>query len=104
MPIAYNYEPGHRRLQHMVATTSAGRTMMDNSYVYEKVNNILELKNMAPVPSSNLMGGASEYHYSYDDLYRLTGASGSFTGSNQEHHYRQARKSQNPAAKPFRYR
>jgi hypothetical protein len=71
----------------MTATTAAGRTMMDNSYVYDKVNNILELKNTAPVPAANLMGGASAYRYSYDDLYRLNETAGSYTGSNQEHRY-----------------
>jgi hypothetical protein len=71
----------------MVAKTSSGRAMMDNSYAYDKVNNILSLKNAAPVPTSNLMGGASEYHYSYDDLYRLTEAQGTFRGSNHQHRY-----------------
>jgi RHS repeat-associated protein len=83
----YNYEPERRRLSNMVAKTNAGRIMMDNVYGYDKVNNILSLKNNAPIPSSNLMGGSSEYTYSYDDLYRLTTASGTFKGSNETHRY-----------------
>ncbi len=83
----YSYEPKRRRLSNMTAKTAAGRAMMDNSYGYDAVNNILSLKNNAPVPNSNLMGGSSEYSYEYDDLYRLTSAEGKFTGSNHEHRY-----------------
>jgi hypothetical protein len=56
----------------MTAETTAKRLFMDNTYTYDKVNNILELKNNAAIPASNLMGGSSEYSYEYDDLYRLT--------------------------------
>ncbi len=84
----YLYEDDRRRLAHMTAKTAAGRSMMDNAYTYDKVNNILNLKNNAPVPSPNLMGGSSEYSYEYDDLYRLTDAKGSFKASNEEHRYK----------------
>jgi RHS repeat-associated protein len=83
----YNYEPDRRRLKNMTAQTSAKRLFMDNVYTYDKVNNILNLTNNAPVPTPNLMGGSSEYNYSYDDLYRLTSASGSFKGANDDHAY-----------------
>jgi RHS repeat-associated protein len=83
----YNYEPERRRLQNMTAQTSAKRLFMDNVYTYDKVNNILSLDNKAPVPASNLMGGASSYTYSYDDLYRLTSAEGSYKGANDEQNY-----------------
>lgn len=83
----YNYEPDRRRLKNMTAHTKAKRLFMDNTYTYDKVNNILSLENKAPVPSSNLMGGASSYSYDYDDLYRLTNAEGSYKGSNEEHSY-----------------
>lgn len=83
----YSYEPERRRLKNMTAKTAAGRVMMDNEYGYDKVNNILSLTNNAPIPASNLMGGASAYVYEYDDLYRLTEASGSFKSSNDEHRY-----------------
>ncbi|MCX2739501.1 SpvB/TcaC N-terminal domain-containing protein [Pontibacter anaerobius] len=83
----YSYEADRRRLQNMVARTAKGRAMMDNVYGYDKVNNILSLKNNAPVPGSSLMGGSSSYSYTYDELYRLTEAIGSFKGSNEEHRY-----------------
>jgi len=83
----YNYEVDRRRLKTMTAQTAAKRSFMDNVYTYDKVNNILNLKNNAPVPATNLMGGLSEYNYSYDDLYRLTSASGSYKGANDDEVY-----------------
>lgn len=83
----YSYEADRKRLQNMTARTAAKRLFIDNTYTYDKVNNILSMENNAPVPASNLMGGASEYTYEYDDLYRLTSASGSYKGSNDNHTY-----------------
>ena len=83
----YSYEEDRRRLKTMVAETADNRKMMDNVYTYDKVNNILRLQNNAEIPSSNLMGGQTEYTYEYDDLYRLTSATGSHLGSNHENRY-----------------
>jgi len=87
----YTYEPDRRRLQNLVVTNGNGkgngRRIMDNSYVYDKVDNILSLANNAPVPASNLMGGSTQYGFTYDDLYRLTAASGSFKGPHEQDRY-----------------
>ncbi|HTH56188.1 MAG TPA: SpvB/TcaC N-terminal domain-containing protein [Cyclobacteriaceae bacterium] len=83
----YTYEDDRRRLKNMIAQTTAQRAFMDNRYTYDKVNNILDLKNNAPVPAPNLMGGPSEYKYSYDDLYRLVSANGNYKGGNDEEAY-----------------
>jgi RHS repeat-associated protein len=83
----YTYEADRRRLKNMKAETASSRVFMDNVYEYDKVNNVLGLKNNAPIPSSNLMGGASEYAYNYDDLYRLTNAQGHYKGATDEHTY-----------------
>jgi RHS repeat-associated protein len=88
----YTYEPERRRLHNMIAETATNRKMMDNVYTYDKVNNILKLKNNAEIPPSNLMGGQSDYNYTYDDLYQLTQATGSHKGSNQENKYSLAMK------------
>ncbi|MEO6000540.1 MAG: SpvB/TcaC N-terminal domain-containing protein [Chitinophagaceae bacterium] len=77
----YAFEPERRRLNNLKAKTSVGRLMMDNIYVYDRLNNIKSVDNNAPVPPSNLMGGKSTYRYNYDDLYRVTNASGSFIAS-----------------------
>jgi RHS repeat-associated protein len=73
----------------MTAATASNRNFMDNVYEYDQVNNILGLKNNAPVPSNNLMGGSSDYSYEYDDLYRLVKAEGKYngTGDNESHAY-----------------
>ncbi len=71
----------------MIAETAANRKMMDNVYTYDKVSNILNLKNNAPIPTSNLMGSQTDYSFVYDDLYRLTSAKGSNKGSNHEDMY-----------------
>ncbi|WP_431216257.1 RHS repeat-associated core domain-containing protein [Puia sp. P3] len=84
---SYSYEPDRRRLQNLVVTTGNGRRIMDNDYAYDKVDNILSLTNNAPVPSSSLMGGSSQYNYTYDDLYRLTNATGSFKGPHEQDRY-----------------
>ena len=83
----YSYEPDRRRLQNMIAETADDRQMMNNVYTYDKVNNILRLQNNAEIPTSNLMGGQTDYNYQYDDLYRLTNATGSHLGSNHENRY-----------------
>src|SRR5581483_6753810 len=67
--------------------TGKGRRMMDNDYTYDKMDNVLSIVNNAPVPASNLMGGAAQYSFSYDDLYRLTGATGYFKGPNEQERY-----------------
>jgi RHS repeat-associated protein len=85
--MTYGYEPERRRLQKLTAKTAGKRMMLDNSYTYDKEDNILRIVNNAPVPHSNLMGGPSDYQYKYDDLYRLTNAAGTFDGSNQEDRY-----------------
>lgn len=85
--MTYKYEEERRRLENMTAKTKLNRLFMDNQYEYDKVNNILSLRNTAPVPAANLMGGSSKYEYEYDDLYRLTSANGSFEGPNDMHNY-----------------
>ncbi|MDH5398073.1 MAG: RHS repeat-associated core domain-containing protein [Cyclobacteriaceae bacterium] len=83
----YDYEPERRRLKGMTASTASKRAFMDNTYTYDAVNNILGLENKAEVPDANLMGGSSKYSYEYDDLYRLTTATGSYKGATEEHSY-----------------
>ncbi len=83
----YSYEPDRRRLQSLTASTSEGRLMMDNSYTYDAVTNILSISNNAPVPDANQMGGPANQEFSYDELYRLTRATGSWEGSSHEHRY-----------------
>jgi YD repeat-containing protein len=82
--MTYAYEPERLRLSGLTAKTAPGRFMMDNSYAYDKVNNVLSIVNNAPKPPSNLMGGSASYQNTYDDLYRLTHTNGLFSGSNHQ--------------------
>jgi RHS repeat-associated protein len=84
---SYSYEPERRRMQNLLTTTGNGRRIIDNTYTYDRVDNILSLTNNAPVPGNNLMGGSSQYSYAYDDLYRLTTAAGAFKGPHEQDRY-----------------
>lgn len=83
----YSYEPDRRRLQNLLVTVGNGRRIMDDTYTYDKMDNILSLTNNAPVPGSNQMGGSSQYSFGYDDLYRLTTASGEYKSRNEQDRY-----------------
>jgi len=85
--MTYGYEPNRRRLKTLTSKTAANRLTMDNTYSYDLEENILSIANSAPVPASNLMGGNSNYLYSYDDLYRLTNTTGLFNGTNHAHRF-----------------
>ncbi|HEY6504550.1 MAG TPA: SpvB/TcaC N-terminal domain-containing protein [Chitinophagaceae bacterium] len=74
------YETDRRRLSKVKAETSTNREMMDILYTYDNENNITKLINDADPPNHRQMGGKSEYNFVYDDLYRLTNATGYFSG------------------------
>jgi len=83
----YSYEEKRRRLSQLVAT-DVNRTFMDNHYGYDKMQNVVLLSNRASVPvGSDLFGGESTQTFTYDNLYQLTGAEGSWT-ARQGHEYR----------------
>ncbi len=54
--------------------------ILDLNYSYDDVNNITQISNVAGYTTSAL-GGNYTYNYSYDNLYRLTGSTGSFSPS-----------------------
>lgn len=61
---------------------------MDLAYQYDPVGNILGLDNLAAVSKPNQFGGRLAQTFGYDDLYRLTSASGSLKQQpNTEHRY-----------------
>ena len=73
----YNYEPERQRLEQMNVTSNT-RLLMNNSYIYDAMSNILDITGKAEVPGD--IGGATSHKYTYDELYRLTQASGMFSG------------------------
>jgi len=80
----YSYEPERRRLHHLAVETALDRQMINTTYTYDREKNITGMHNDAAIPPANLMGGSSEYHFTYDGLYRLTNATGHFKGTNEE--------------------
>jgi len=84
----YAYEAQRRRLSKLVTTASNGRKLMDNEYGYDKVTNILQIKNSAPKPiAPDLYGGESEFNYTYDDMYRLVHADGYWADRFNRHEF-----------------
>ncbi|MBF1757577.1 MAG: type IV secretion protein Rhs, partial [Veillonella tobetsuensis] len=79
----YSYDPQRRRLQNLAVNAKAG-TIMDNAYTYDAVSNVLSVKNGAPLPQSGKAGGQMNHQYTYDALYRLTSATGTYTGADSK--------------------
>jgi RHS repeat-associated protein len=73
----FAYDARNRRLTNLQAATQ-GRTFQNLGYRYDNVGNILGLQNQVPVPPPNTYGGPTAQTFVYDDLYRLTQASGTY--------------------------
>ena len=79
----YTYDPQRRRLQNLTVN-SAGSTIMNNAYTYDAVSNVLSVVNGASVPQSGKAGGQMAHTYTYDALYRLVSATGTYTGADNK--------------------
>ncbi|WP_287345372.1 RHS repeat domain-containing protein [Prevotella sp.] len=79
----YSYDPARRRLQNLVVNAKVG-TIMDNAYSYDAVSNVLGVKNNAPLPQSGKAGGQMSHSYTYDPLYRLASATGTYKGTDNK--------------------
>ncbi|HEX8600585.1 MAG TPA: SpvB/TcaC N-terminal domain-containing protein [Chloroflexia bacterium] len=73
----YAYDPATRMLANLRAGKDSATPFQNINYTYDKVGNIKSLANEVAVPASG-MGGPTNQTFQYDDLYRLTGASGSY--------------------------
>ena len=69
----YTYDPKRQHLTSMVATNSQGE-FINAAYSYDKVDNILGIKNTAKPVST--IGGTYSHSYTYDDFSRLVSAEG----------------------------
>jgi RHS repeat-associated protein len=78
----YEYETNRRRLLKMYAK-NANRFFMQNVYQYDVISNVMQIHNNAPVVNG-LLGGGTNYAFGYDDLYRMTSASGNWRGINTQ--------------------
>jgi len=83
---AYTYDASTRRLSNLNAVRQGNTIFQNLNYSYDKVGNILGLANNVAVPPPNVYGGPTNQTFSYDDLYRLTHAQGTFQFSPSKTH------------------
>ncbi|WP_277957866.1 SpvB/TcaC N-terminal domain-containing protein [Anaeromyxobacter oryzisoli] len=70
----YTYYPESRRLASL-RTEVPGQQLQALSYRYDRVGNVLGMTNALPPPTSQRSGPVN-FAFGYDDLYRLTSATG----------------------------
>jgi RHS repeat-associated protein len=76
----YPHDPLRNRLSGLKVEL-AGKKILDNAYAYDAVSNVLSVTNSAQPDG---LGGQMTHKYSYDNLYRLTSAAGTYTGTGQK--------------------
>ena len=74
----YTYNAQNRRLSNLKSGKGDGSLFQNLNYGYDNVGNILSLANNVPVPPPSQFGGPTTQSFGYDDLYRLTSASGTY--------------------------
>ena len=79
----YTYEPARHRLQNLTVN-AGGKSIMDNGYTYDAVSNVLSVANKAALPESGKAGGQMAHAYTYDALYRLASATGTYAGADSK--------------------
>ena len=78
----YTYD-NRRRLSNL-AVNSGNTAIMDNDYTFDAVSNVLSVANNASLPASGNAGGKMSHTYTYDGLYRLVSATGTYTGADSK--------------------
>ena len=74
------YDPDTRRLSRQIID-APDRRIQDLNYTYDLTGNVTSAANNSPTPVSSLMGGTSQQTFTYDDLYRLVSATGTYNYS-----------------------
>ncbi len=77
--VRYGYD-SLLRLSYLHSWDTNGNAMQNISYTYDSVGNITDIANTATTLPNGL-GGDYQSHYTYDRLYRLTNAYGSWNNS-----------------------
>ena len=72
-----------KRKSAIIKNAKAG-TIMDNAYSYDAVSDVLGIQNNAPLPQSGKAGGQMSHSYTYDPLYRLASATGTYKGTDNK--------------------
>ena len=79
----YQLYDNRRRLSNL-AVNSGNTVIMDNDYTFDAVSNVLSVANNASLPASGNAGGKMSHAYTYDGLYRLASATGTYTGADSK--------------------
>lgn len=79
-----SYDPATTWLTGQVVAKGTKR-LQNLSYEYDKVGNPRKRVDDIPVPKANEMGGPSTQTFTYDDLYRLIGATGTYDFPAKKH-------------------
>ncbi|MFI9816522.1 SpvB/TcaC N-terminal domain-containing protein [Saccharothrix variisporea] len=74
----FAYDPEDRALSNLKSKLADGHQFQDITYEYDNVGNVRSLTNTVPLPHGKPIGGPSKQTYRYDDLYRLTSATGEY--------------------------
>ena len=84
---SYTYYPDTKRLQTLTTTTVGGSSglIQQLSYTYDLVGNLTTIANALPVPTpvapnTVVAPGPTSQSFTYDDLYQLASASGTYSG------------------------
>ena len=80
----YSYRAADRRLTRLTAGAAGAAPFQHLAYAYDAVGNITGLNNQVPLPKPGGLGGPVSQSFGYDDLYRLTSASGTWQGARNE--------------------
>ena len=65
-------------------TAATNRTFVDNRYEYDALSNVKAIRNnLVTMPTATQIGGRSWQEFGYDDLNRLTTATGNSVGRNE---------------------
>ncbi|WP_242427153.1 MULTISPECIES: SpvB/TcaC N-terminal domain-containing protein [unclassified Streptomyces] len=78
----YTYDAEDRRMATLKSAAPDASTFQDVGYTYDAAGNVTSLANSAPRNAE--IGGPSSQTYGYDDLNRLTSASGQYTDKNNQ--------------------
>jgi RHS repeat-associated protein len=74
----FGYDAVDRRLATLRSTLPDGFAFQNLSYTFDDVGNLTQIRNDVPLPHGKPIGGPSTQTFGYDDLYRLTSASGQY--------------------------
>jgi RHS repeat-associated protein len=74
----YAYDPLTRRLAGLQTGPAGGALFQNTSYTYDNVGNLTSLVNNVAVEPNDQPGGPTSQKFGYDDLDRLTSATGTY--------------------------